>query len=157
MDYINSQGDTLQVTPPNELKLISIGAHVFYYDRKAGYIEVIQQLPVALGVRTIMKSHVEYTPGEEMRKIGYTPFSVEDQRGTTIAYDRYYIKGNDYFFIDKDNKVYKALQESILKLFREHRKVVKKYIDEHKVDFERKDHLMDLLVYCNGLAHQGGK
>jgi len=92
-----------------------------------------------------------------MRFTGYAPFSTEDQRGTTITHDRYYIKGSDYFFIDRNNKVYKANQDSALKLFREHRKAVKKYIDEHHVDFERREHLMDLLIYFNGLAKQGGK
>ena len=39
MDYIGADGDTLQVKPSQELKLLTINDHLFYYDQKSGYIE----------------------------------------------------------------------------------------------------------------------
>ena len=81
MDYISTEGDTLQITPSKELKLVSIGGHFFYHDHKVGFIEVIQQLPVALGVRNMMKAqYIDYLPGGTYRKVGYTPFGDEDVR-----------------------------------------------------------------------------
>lgn len=151
MDYISSGGDTLQMKPSDEFKVITINDHSFLYDRKVGYIEVIQQLPVALGVRSMMiVRYIDYLPGGISRSNG-TPFSDADQRGAAMPLDRYYVKGGDYFFIDKDGKVYKASSSAALKLFREHKRVIKKYIDEHHVDFENRKHLINLLVFCNEL------
>ncbi|HMG88994.1 MAG TPA: hypothetical protein VK589_03005 [Chryseolinea sp.] len=160
MDFISEDGDTLQVTPSKELKLVSISGHLFYYDQKVGYIEVIQQFPVALGVRNMMKpQYFAYLPGGTVKKTSdyrydyrlVSLFSDEDPRGTTTTLDRYYLKEYDYFFIGKDNQVYKATPAAVFKLFREHKKAVKIYIDEHNVDFEKKEHLMNLLIFCNGL------
>jgi hypothetical protein len=152
MHYISSHGDTLQIKPSKELKLVSISGHLFYHDYNVGFIEVIQQLPVALGVRNLMKAeYIDYLPGGKQRTAGFTPFSDEDVRGAAATIDRYYIKDSDYFFIGRNNDLYKANPASIFKIFREQKKAVKKYIDEHDVDFERKEHLMNLLIFCNEL------
>lgn len=152
MDYISANGDTLQVKPSNELKLLTIGNHLFLHDMKVGYIEVIKQLPVALGARYIMEvQYIDYPPGGTYRKVGFSPFSDEDQRGAAISLDRYYLKECDYFLISQDNKAHKATSTSIFKLFREHKKAVRIYIDEHSVDFENREDLIRLLIFCNGL------
>lgn len=155
MDYIDKQGDTLQIKPSKELKLMSVNNHLFLHDIKVGYIEVIQQLPVALGVRYMMETqYIDYPPGGTYRKAGFTPFSDEDQRGAAITLDRYYVKECDYFFIGKDNKLYKAERSSVFKLFGEHKRAVKIYIDEHEVDFENSEHLTNLLIFANELNQQ---
>jgi hypothetical protein len=153
MHYISSHGDTLQIKPSKELKLVSISGHLFYHDYNVGFIEVIQELPVALGVRNLMKAqYIDFLPGGTYRKAGFTPFSDEDIRGAAATIDRYYIKDADYFFIGRNNDVHKANPASVFKIFGEHKKAVKKYIDEHEVDFERKEHLMNLLIFCNELS-----
>ncbi|HTF17135.1 MAG TPA: hypothetical protein VK658_03630 [Chryseolinea sp.] len=53
--------------------------------------------------------------------------------------------------IEDGFKVERRYQASVFKLFREHKKAIKIHIDDHDVDFEKKEHLMNLLVYCNGL------
>lgn len=152
MDYISAGGDTLQVKPSSEFKLITIASHLFLYDSKVGYIEVVQQSAVALGMRPMMIArYIDYPSGGYSRNAGSTPFRDTDQRGAAMPIDRYYVKGGDYFFIDKDSKVYKASSSSAFKLFREHRKVVKEYLDAHNVDFENREDLMKLLSFCNGL------
>lgn len=152
MDYISSKGDTLQVKPSKELKLISIGDHFFYHDYKEGYLEVIQQLPVALGARHLMVAqYIDHLPGGTYRKPGYAPFSDEDARGAAITLDRYYVKDCDYFFIGTSNEVLNATPASVFRLFREHKNAVRSYLDEHDVDFENREQLMNLLTFCNGL------
>jgi hypothetical protein len=44
-----------------------------------------------------------------------------DIRGTPSVYDRYYKKGKRFYFIDKDNLVYKPSRASIFKLAEETR------------------------------------
>jgi len=152
MDFISASGDTLQMKPSKEFKLITLNKHLFIYDTKIGYIEVIQQLPVALGRRSMMiVKHIDYPPGGNPRNVGFTPFGDQDQRGAAIGLDRYYQNGGDYFFIDKNSSAYKASSSAILKLFSGHKKTVKTYIDKHDLDFENVDQLTDLLVFCNEL------
>ena len=152
MDYIDSRGDTLQIKPSRELKLITINHHLFLHDIDVGYIEIIQRLPVALGAKYMMQTkYIDYPPGGTYRQAGYAPFSDEDQRGAAIPLDRYYVQECDYFFIDKDNTAYKATFASASKLFREHKKAVKSYINENEIDFENREHLTKLLTFCNGL------
>src|SRR5690348_8783168 len=38
MDYISAQGDTLQMKPSKEFKLITLRDHLFLYDDKLGYM-----------------------------------------------------------------------------------------------------------------------
>jgi hypothetical protein len=152
MDYISTRGDTLQIKPSAEFKLITLNDHVFLYDVKIGYIEIILQLPVSLGTRSMMiVRYIDDLEGGHNRYTGFAPFGNQDQRGASIRLDRYYQKGGDYFFIDKDGNPFRTSSSSILKLFREHRKAVKSYIDKHNVDFDNREQLIDLLEYCNGL------
>lgn len=148
MDYISSSGDTLQMKPLHELQSVSIGEQIFYYDQKTGYIEIIQKSQVALGVRWLMKAYQVDQRAGMNAELHFNPF---DLRGTSIEVDRYYTKDGDYFFIDKNNSVSKATRASILKLFRDHKSSVVKYIDEHQVDFNDEAHLKSLLLYCSDL------
>ncbi|HMG92598.1 MAG TPA: hypothetical protein VK589_21220, partial [Chryseolinea sp.] len=45
MDYIDGNGDTVEVKPIKELRMVKINEHSFLYDYNFGYIEVILQLP----------------------------------------------------------------------------------------------------------------
>lgn len=145
IDYINADGDTLQIKPSKELKLVTLNDRVFYYDIKIGFMEVLQQLPVALAVQEFLfMERYEYMPG---RKIAAGP----DVRGATSDYDRFYIKMSKYYLIDKDNKVYKAELSSLYTIFRDHKKKIKGYMDEHHVDFDDREDLIDLMKFCNDL------
>jgi hypothetical protein len=114
MAVITKDGDTSQINRTKELKLISVGDHLFLQDYKVGYVEIIQQLPVSLGVLNVMNTiQMVYASGNRDGSIfGF------DVRGTPSVYDRYYRKGKLYYFVDRDNKVYKATRAAILKLFR---------------------------------------
>lgn len=147
VDIINEKGDTLQVTPSKEVKLIDIGGHTFYYDDRWGYIEVLSNGPVALGVLTVLSTE----------KMVYVSGSFDgasagiDTRGTRSVYDRYYRKTDTYFFVDSNNKLYKAIKPSILKVYASHKKEINEYVNEHKTDFNKMQDLLQLLNFCNQL------
>lgn len=151
MDMINNEGDTMQVKPSKEVKLITIGDQIFFYDYKIGYLQVEQRLPVALAALKLMiTTHMMYVSG----KIDSGTENV-DLRGTPSVNDRYYRKGEYYYFISIDNKVYKPSRSSAIKLFNKHKHEVSKYIKTNRTDFNKKADLVNLLLYCHSLNTTG--
>jgi hypothetical protein len=145
MNAITKGGDTTQIKRTKELRLISIGDHLFLQDYKVGYIEIIQQLPVSLGVLNVMSTiHMQYVSGNRDGTIYGT-----DVRGTPSVYDRYYRKEKEYYFVGKENKVYKATRASILKLFRGNKHVIDVYLRENQINFEERSDLTKLLQFCH--------
>jgi hypothetical protein len=131
MQMITTNGDTSHVKQLKELKFISIGDHLFCHDYNIGYIEVIHSSQVALGVLNIMIT------------------ADVDERTTTSKYDRYYMKKTYYYFIDKNNKPFKATRASIQRLYPDQRISIKSYLDENRIDFESKPDLIKLLTFCD--------
>ena len=148
MDYIASNGDTLQIKPSREIKLITIGAHQFYHHYRIGYLEILLQKSISLGVLNFLNT--EDTRIESGNKV--LSYDKVDARGGPSNYDRYYRKFAKYYFLDLQNEPYKASKHAILKLFNNHRKPIKAYIAQHNVAFNNKQNLIMLLNFCNQLV-----
>ena len=150
MDMITKENDTTQIKRTKELKLISIDDHLFLHDYNLGYFEIVLQLPVSLGVLNIMNTeHMEFVSGNVERS-DYG----DDIRGRPSVYDRYYRKVKLYYFIGKDNKVYKATRASIIKLFLKNKDGIDVYIRENGIDLEDKNDLVKLLLFCHEQERQ---
>ena len=147
LDIINEKGDTLKLKPSKEMKLFDIGGHLFYYDPHKGYVEILLDSPVALGVLTeLVTVGMDYVSGNtEGSSINV------DVRGQTSVYDRYYRKFHSYFFIDQKDKLHKATKPSILKLFQNHKESVSAYLQEKDIDFNNGHDLIQLLNFCHQL------
>ena len=147
LDLINEKGDTVQVKPSKELKLVQIGGNIFYRDDRWGYIEVLYQAPISLGVLTILSTvKMDYVSGSFEGAS-----STTDTRGIPSVYDRYYARAATYFFIDGNNKLHKAIRPSLLKLYANHKKAINAYLDENKIDFNSEPDLLRVLNFCNQL------
>lgn len=146
VDFIDKNGDTLQVKPSKELKEINIGGHSFYHDDHQGYIEILYKAPISLGVWTFLNFE---DPKHE--RAYYSYYQAVDTRGDQSIRDRYYRLIHVYFLIDRNNKLHKVLKPTVLKLFPGHKKEIIKYLDDHNVDFLREQDLMALMQYCNAL------
>ena len=77
-----------------------------------------------------------------------------DVRGTPSVYNRYYRKGKHYYFVDRDNKLYKATRASILKLFRKNKNEIDVFPRENRIDFEDGNDLIKLLLFCHAQTHE---
>lgn len=134
MDMISDTGDTLSVKRTPELKFVNLPGKTFYHDYSLGYLEVLTKTPVALGVK-----HIMYTVNH---KSGF------DLRGYTYPYDRYYVNGPMYFFFGHNNSLFRANQNSILKLYPAHKEAIKEYLKAEPINFYRENDLMRLLTFC---------
>ena len=148
IDFINSSGDTLNITNTREIKGVQIGDKWFIHDLKTGYCEVILSLPVGLA----MKKHFVF---EHLGHVEVAYKTVErgppatEARGIVTDYDRFYNISETYFLVDNDNKVHKATKASLLKLFPDHSRQIKDYLVERQVNFDSRDDLVALLTYCD--------
>jgi hypothetical protein len=131
MDLITNDGDTTQIQRSKDLKLVSVGEHLFFHDNRLGYLEIVYQSPIVLSVLSRL-STVDWVSASES--------------------DRYYTKEKHYYFLDQENKSYLASPTSIQKLFNDQRKKIKDYLAENKIDFENQDNLIKLLKFCNELG-----
>ncbi|HYI76432.1 MAG TPA: hypothetical protein VEW65_02365 [Chryseolinea sp.] len=144
MDFINLAGDTLSITNTGEIRSIQVGNKTFFHEASTGYYEVLVHLPVALAFRNqFFLEEIEFSNGA---RSGAIP---TDLRGVVAAYDRIYRKRFSYFFVDQNNELSKATRTSVLKLFPEHNTEIKAYLLEHGVDFESREDLIELTIFCN--------
>jgi hypothetical protein len=146
MDMINSKGDTVQIKQIKELKFISIADHLFFHSYNVGYLEILHQSTVSLGVLNLLI--------DAYRANGSHAY-LQRTKGTKS--DLYFKNQASYYFIETDNKPHKATPSSIRNLFYDHKKAVKSYLNENKIDFEREDDLIKLLTFCNQLDQKNSK
>ena len=135
---ITNKGDTAHVKRIKDLKFMTIAEHLFLHDYKVGFIEVVHKSTVSLGILQLMIT------------------AEADDRNSTSQYDRYYKKEKFYYFVDKRNKLYKAMSSSVQKLYYDQRKKIKTYLSENRVDYKNQDDLIKLLSYCNQLSAGDG-
>jgi hypothetical protein len=162
IDRINQKGDTVELKP-RKLRLVNIGERTFYHDNLKGYIEILVQAPIALGVWNFLTTdrmvfvsgnHTGYSESNSNSRA--TPSNSHsggfDLRSCPSIYDRYYSKTSAYFFIDQKSKLHKANKNSILKLFSSNSDEIKAHLQEINVDFNREEDLIRVLNFCNQLV-----
>lgn len=140
---INSKGDTVQMNQIKELKFISIADRLFFHSYKIGYLEILYQSTVSLGVRNLL---IDVDP-----PMG-GPLHLNGSKSGL-----YFKNQAFYYFIETDNKIHKATSWAIRKLFHDHEKAVKVFLNENKIDFEHEDDLIKVLTFCNQLITEAGK
>lgn len=154
MDFIDDHGDTLTLNYSRELRLVTIGSHVFYFDPTEGYIEIILQMPLSLGVRKVFFAAIKETVADDgYGVVSHTTSSTRSFRGPVTAgvinVDNLYKKEAYYFFIDQRSNLYQANKVSLLRLFEDHKKEIKAYLKKNNVDFRNEQHMTALVRFCN--------
>ena len=146
MDMISIDGDTLQVKPIKELKLVTMGGHEFYHDYQIGYLEILCQGFASLGALNYL--HTEKT--EFHSGLGKVSGAI-DVRGAPSEHDRFYKLVSRYYLLDAENKPVRATRRALVKLFKGHRNVINAYIEDNHVNFANESDLVRLLTFCNQL------
>lgn len=147
MEMITAKGDTVEVQRIKELKLITISDQSFLLSYNVGYLEILHRPRVSLGVMNLMVP------------VSKKDASVHPYLGSVNQYDYKSSTSFEwgkspkgfYYLVDKDNNLHKATSQSIRKLFYDQKKQVRAYLAQNPVDFESKDDLIRLLVYCDSL------
>ena len=128
MDFINDAGDTSGIHATNEIAVFEIGNHTFYHNYKTGYYEVLVTATISLAVKPRLSLvNTEGNCGPVYRSL--------ETRGAVMDCDRLYVKNLSYYFIDLNNKIWKADRTSVFKLFPEHKPVIREFLDSNAIDW----------------------
>lgn len=125
MHFISPSGDTLSLANESTIKEIKIGENQFYYDPKNGYLEVkadyqsiklaIKQLFRVAGIEKIggyqQSSAVSSIKNYSMIANGNSSVKRLEAKGDIVL-----SKEKLYFFIDQNNRFYKANKSNLLKI-----------------------------------------
>jgi hypothetical protein len=141
MEVIGSRGDTVPMFSSPDITLINIAGHLFMNHYPKGFIEILKEGRISLGVQTTFKVLMEASSGE--RFVG-----VIDLRETTCYYDRWYRKSDWYYLIDDKSNLRNVTRALLTQLFPDQKEKIKKYIKYYNVNFKTRHSVPELVIYC---------
>lgn len=152
MEFIDASGDSLVLDGTADLRLVNVGGNIFFHHPKVGYIELLLQMPIALGVKRFLGVERKEVVGDNgYGQQTFTTSAVSSFYRTSPSafsnYDILYEKVNQYFFIDGRNVPRVANRYSLLKLFPDHRVELKQYLRRNRVNFRREGDMLNLTNY----------
>jgi hypothetical protein len=160
MLFIGPKGDTLAIGDEKNIKFISIGQDKFYYD--GGYIRIIadsdfvklaeKQVWVVADIRKMgthntpkntvaIESFSSYTNGSDAAK----------SKGLVLNEEILLRKETQYYFGDAYSHFVRSGKKKLLSLFPKDEKDLEKYLNENKVNFDKKEDLEKLVEFLSGL------
>jgi hypothetical protein len=142
MQILSEQGDTIPMEYSSAVNVVILADHLFLNDFSNGFVEILTEGDVSLGVRHSIKVMMETTRGERFIGLDMGP-------GMTSKFDRFFIKEATYCWIDKESKVRPANKHWILKLFPNKRERIESYLTKNSINFKVDEDLISLLNFCN--------
>lgn len=154
--FINNKDDTLALANEKTIKFIAIAQDTFYYDE--GYVRLIsnngfvklaeKQVWVEKEVR---KMGTHNRPSSTVNIVSLSTYSDETLRAKShdlIMNEDVLIKKEiQYYFGDRYNHFVLARKNKLMQLFPKEQLTLEKYLDENKVNFDKKDDLEKLAQY----------
>jgi hypothetical protein len=160
MHFISPSGDTLSLANESLIKVITIGDNRYYYDSKNGYLEVLSDYQsIKLAVKQMFRvagiekmggyqqsSAVSSIKNYSILATGNSSVKTLEAKGDVVL-----SKEKLYFFIDQNNRFYKANKSNLLKIYVKHKKAVEAYSKESAIDFDQEESLKKILAFCSQL------
>lgn len=167
MEFIDPSGDTLAIGSEDLVKNILLGEHLYYFDYSYGYLKLISDYPSLKlaekkGFALLLKDSEKYVNPryDHFSKLAENSFANQDRNNfNSYTYRQMYNEPakNDfylpetvsYYFIDKNERAHPANQAGLNKIFPEHKRTIKKYLKENKINFREKEDLEELTEFIN--------
>ncbi len=158
--FLNPKGDTLIIAHPETTLDITINSDTFYFYQK-GFIKKFTH--DVSGPNLYVKPNMKYIGKEKRGAYGtysgataansLSTFSTDNQVTTYLALDEnlLYEKGEEFYLCDTLNNLFPAKKSSLYAAFPRYVSLIKAFIKKTKIDFYKKDNLLDLLDYIQTL------
>lgn len=156
--FIPPSGDTLALANEFTIKHVIIGQDTFYYDSKAGYLQVVGNYqPVKLAVQrklAIIKNGKEsgYDQTSSVSAIRqYSSYSDANGRIRTLSpkTDVLLSKVSTYYIIDLNQRTYPASKAALITIFNKHKSDINQFIKVNKISFHEDADLRKILQFCH--------
>lgn len=161
IQFIDITGDTMALADEHLVKQISIGDKTFYYGDQSGFVQTIADYsPVKLAVHqkftTVnaekMGAYEQSSAVSSIRTYkSYTTGSGQRQN-LTLKGDLVLAIESTFYFVDQNNRTYKANKSALKKIFPENKNLIRDFVKEEKIDFNKEEDLRKLLQYCSELS-----
>lgn len=154
IQFISAHGDTLSIARENALDEIKIGDETYVYNSSYKYLKIIEDLTsIKLAVKYFIKAIVNQS-GQVLlldRK-GKSPDPLEaagaEREVLTLE------KGQEYFIIDKNQRIYPALRYNLFRIYPDNRAEIRNFIKQQRISFEEEKDLIRVVEYCNRLESE---
>lgn len=151
MDVARENDDTTKFKEWMETEILNMDGQVFIKSPSYGYLEILMQGPLALGVRNRFNLVSEKKILEDAGFLDQAKASDMSNKSAVANYNRLYQFEKTYFFIDQKSQSYEASKLAILRVMTRDRKEVIAFIAEQNISFDNEIDLKKLLSFCNSL------
>lgn len=158
IQFVNPEGDTLNLTDEKNVKFIAIAKDTFLYDRL-----YLMQVDGRGNVK--LAKHQKYKIGNREKNVGY---GYSSSAGAIETYGSVYnsgekvnkltknenlimIKEEQYFIGDKYNHFFAASKKNLLKAFAKQKDKVDAYLNQNTVAFNKEADLQKLVSFLQTL------
>ena len=160
MLFISEKGDTLALTDEKNIEFIVNDWDVFYYS--GGYLRLIaddtviklaeKQTWVLADIRK-MGSHGRPTTSVAITSLSYFSNGQDAAKSKELIMNEELVirKETHYYFGDKYNHFVPATKKRLLNLFSKDEQHIENYLNENKVNFDKKDDLLKLCQFLHQL------
>ncbi len=145
MDVKDETGSVSVMKKLPEVRKLILGNHVFLFKPEFGYLELVVEGNVSVGVRTYMECIVELSNGYKYPQTGF------DQRTSRARYTRHYWISERHYILTADGKVHRAGTNTLPRMMPEHKREIRSYAKDNKIDYRKKTDVIRMVNYCNGL------
>jgi hypothetical protein len=153
IETINADGDTIKMRNTADITTLLVGNKIIYHDYYHGYIEVLLNSGISLGVShylRVKKSAVSLAnvmaSTDDMLQRTFYKNSYDNY---TVSFDRLFRKEKKYFFIGDNRQLEEANELSIQRLLPEKKFVLGKYIRRNNTNFKIEEDLRRLIRFCS--------
>ena len=166
MLFINEKGDTLAMTDEKNIEFIVNDWDIFYYEK--GYMRLIaddsvvklaeKQVWVVADIRK-MGTHNRPTTTVAVTSLSHYTNGQDAAKSKELIMNEEIVlrKVTDYYFGDKYNHFVRATKKSLLNRFHKEQRSIENYLNENKVNFDKRDDLEKLFQFLSQLQNRKQK
>ena len=157
--FVGAQKDTLSLANEQLIKMIIVGKQPFIFAPKYGYllVESDDSSSVRLGSKQQFRlSNLEKMGGYQQSTgvASIRTFTVFSNGNGSVQKldpkgDIVFTKNITYYFVDKNNRCYKASKSSLFKILPKYKKQITNYLQEKRLDFRNEKDLKDIIQFCH--------
>jgi hypothetical protein len=155
MQYINTKGDTLEITNAELIDSIRMDSCAFTYDNQKGYFQIIA-VSDAASLAVNRRCTFQFVQKGAMDKSEQSSqvqmiTDVNGRQGSiplVSDQDTYVVRTTTYLLVLKSGEMMNAGKTPFMKIYNGDKKTVEQYIKANKINFNQQDDLEKLFDFC---------
>jgi hypothetical protein len=137
-------GEITSLKYSNDIKYVWIGNNKFVYTQPHGYMHVLEEGKASVGEISFMNSAFNSGSWDKHGN------PITDWRdGVSHSPRYYYIEKRYYIYPDSSLHLIRPSPAALPKIFKKEKSKIRAYEKAHKIDYKRREDILDIVSYCN--------